>query len=92
MPCSGGTPSDKLTAFVEAQLTTGEIIDLGRRIAERHGLNTFGPLDRKNTVAWFEVAIAECIDPEDAAKYLRELERRMVAGESFIRAVAVSAK
>jgi hypothetical protein len=90
LPCPGGTPAVNLTVFVEAHLTTGEIIQLGRRIAEHHGLNTYGPLDRKSTVAWFEAAIADCIEPADATTYLRELERRMLAGEPFVMSAAGS--
>ena len=85
LPCSGGTPAIELTLFVHANLTTDEILNLGRRIAERHHLNTFGPLDRKNTIAWFEATIAGSIAPSDATRYVRELERRKLAGEPLVR-------
>jgi len=73
-----------LTSFVEANLDTDEIMSLGRRIADHHGLNTFGPLDRKHTVTWFRDAIAGSIAADDATRYLRELERRMLMAEPFV--------
>lgn len=90
LPCSGGTPAIELSLFVESNLTTDEIMDLGRRIAERHGLNTFGPLDRRGTADWFERAIAGSITPADATRYVRELERRKLEGEPLVRAFAAA--
>ena len=91
LPCSGGTPAIELTLFAVGNLTTDEILNLGRRIAEHHQFNTFGPLDRKETLSWFEVTIAGSIAPEDATRYVRELERRKLAGEPLVRAAVTVA-
>ena len=90
LSCYGATPADELTTFVGAFLTTDEIMDLGRRIAGRHGLNTFGPLDRRNTMSWFRTAIACAVLEADATRYLHELERRQHQGEPLVRALVVA--
>ena len=101
LPCNGGTaqitkpkpaprpnwvtPANELTTFVERNLSIGEIVSLGRRIAKHHGIYTHGPLHRSNTVAWFDISVARCLSGDDARRYLAELRRRQRVGEPFVR-------